>query len=106
MRVFNRLAVNRVWKSPGSTSTAWIPNGRTSMLRASIIPSSANLGALYNPWKGSPIRPPIELIVIRRPDCWSRIVGSTARQTRSTPKKLVSNWAWASSIEVSSTAPA
>ena len=50
-------------------------------------------------------RPAREPTTTMRPHPRSRMPGSTARTTESTPKKLVSSWARARASDVSSTLP-
>ncbi len=52
------------------------------------MPSRANLLALYRPLKGNPSTPASELMLMMWPPPCRRMIGSSARQTRRTPKKL------------------
>src|SRR5258708_25108959 len=57
------------------------------------------------PWYGAGTKPTSDPMFTIRPDRWSRIKRSTAWVIRKTPKKLVSNSCFASSIVVSSSEP-
>ena len=82
-----------------------MPSRFTTGARLSIQPSTANLAAQYASLKGCPMRPPMLVTEMIRPDPAARIAGSTARVTRQTPKKLTSNVRRRSSNDVCSSVP-
>jgi hypothetical protein len=87
---------------PGSMTTTLIPNGSNSYCIDSDRPSRANLVAWYGEFNGKDILPPKDVMFTIIPPPCSLIVGITACITLTAPKKLVSNCAFISSIEVSS----
>ena len=86
-----------VLTGPGATTTAAMPNGRSSCRSASVYPSSANFVAQYRAANGSAATPPDELMLMTVPACRARMSGSTAFVIRITPKKLIWNSRIASS---------
>jgi len=77
--------------TPGSTITTLIPNPATSSLRQSDQPSSACLVAWYQAPKRLYIFPPMEVILIMRPERLLLIAGSSNCVSRAAPNKLTSN---------------
>ena len=69
-----------------------------SIASASLMPSSANLLALYMPVLGKPPSAAMLETCTMWPDRWARRCGSTAWLTQSAPKRLTSNWARASRL--------
>src|SRR5690606_33374014 len=67
---------NSVLKIPGSTINTLIPKEPTSLAKASLSPSTANLLAEYTPHDCAPVKPASELRFTMTPDCCWRNTGS------------------------------
>ena len=101
----SRCRPTRCGSRAGSMITTSMPNGRSSMRKASLSPSTAYLVAWYQPPRGSEKRPPTDEMLTMRPDRRARMCGNTSCVSRAKPKRLTSTCRRASSSGTSSTAP-
>ncbi|HJO63447.1 MAG TPA: hypothetical protein QF571_11585, partial [Desulfobacterales bacterium] len=82
-----------------------MPRGRSSIRRASLIPSTAYLVAAYTPPMGNVNFPTMELRLTIVPSLSRRMPGRQARVTLISEKKLTSKMRLAASMETSSSVP-
>ena len=78
--------------APGVNTFTRTPKGASSWLSDCENPTTANLDAAYSEYSGIATSPVSEATLMITPLPRSRMPGSTARVTASTPPTLVANW--------------